>query len=146
MNDVERFYLCIIFIIYLFNVLRVWNVSKIKFNETVSFKTTDDHSKWGVSDSNSNWICVGDINRAVSIFFRTISHTKYFNCILFIYYRKCKQNVAVEVFVIVQKRFHPVIDHSLPISNHVQPVKMASFCRWIKSWFRPLFIWSGRRC
>lgn len=32
------------------------------------FLTTDDHSKWAVSDQSSSWICVGDINRAVSKF------------------------------------------------------------------------------
>lgn len=46
--------------------IRVWNISKIKVNEKYSFPTTDDHSKWGVSDDQSDWICVGDINRAVS--------------------------------------------------------------------------------
>ncbi|XP_031621229.1 deoxyribonuclease-2-alpha-like [Contarinia nasturtii] len=43
---------------------RVWNVSKIKFNQRVLFPSTDDHSKFAVSDDKSNWICVGDINRA----------------------------------------------------------------------------------
>ncbi|XP_055299115.1 deoxyribonuclease-2-alpha [Sitodiplosis mosellana] len=43
---------------------RVWNVSKVKFNQSIFFPTTDDHSKWGVSDDKSDWVCVGDINRA----------------------------------------------------------------------------------
>lgn len=54
----------------------VWNVSQVKMNKDVVFPTTDDHSKWGVSDDQSNWICVGDINRAViflqNTFFVTI--------------------------------------------------------------------------
>lgn len=47
-------------------ICRVWNVSKIKLNKDFTFPTTHDHSKWGVGDENSDWICVGDINRAVS--------------------------------------------------------------------------------
>lgn len=45
----------------------MWNVSKVKINKDVEFTTTDDHSKWGVSDNASHWICVGDINRAVGL-------------------------------------------------------------------------------
>lgn len=44
---------------------RVWNISKVKIGGAYSFPSTDDHSKWGVSDAESDWICVGDINRAV---------------------------------------------------------------------------------
>lgn len=44
----------------------VWNISKVKVNSDIEFETTEDHSKWGVSDLQTNWICVGDINRAVS--------------------------------------------------------------------------------
>lgn len=56
--------------IFIFLSGRVWNVSEIKFNETISFKTTDDHSKFGVGDTDSDWICVGDINRAVRTLFQ----------------------------------------------------------------------------
>lgn len=49
---------------------RVMNVKSINFAEAnVVFKTSRDHSKWAVSNSansNRNWVCVGDINRAVS--------------------------------------------------------------------------------
>lgn len=40
-------------------------MSKIKFNKTIHFKSTSDHSKWAVSDKDSEWVCVGDINRGV---------------------------------------------------------------------------------
>ncbi|CAH1159489.1 unnamed protein product [Phaedon cochleariae] len=46
---------------------KVFNVKSIFMNiANVSFTTTDDHSKWGVSSvvSENNWICIGDINRA----------------------------------------------------------------------------------
>ena len=33
--------------------------------ETVDFRYTVDHSKWAVSD-RKNWVCIGDINRALS--------------------------------------------------------------------------------
>lgn len=60
-------------------------MSQVKFDETITFKTTDDHSKWGVSDENSDWICVGDINRAVRNFlFRIIySSMKFIIAICF---------------------------------------------------------------
>lgn len=45
---------------------RVWNISKVKI-DSYAFPTTDDHSKWAVGDKDSAWICVGDINRAVSV-------------------------------------------------------------------------------
>lgn len=47
---------------------RVFNVDKMNLNQAYAFPTTDDHSKWAVSDLSSDWICVGDINRAVSKF------------------------------------------------------------------------------
>lgn len=46
----------------------VWNVSRVNLFNRFDFPTTDDHSKWAVSDEESEWICVGDINRAVSCF------------------------------------------------------------------------------
>lgn len=51
---------------YLWSTYSVWNVSQVKINDNIEFPTTDDHSKWGVGDSKQNWICVGDINRAVN--------------------------------------------------------------------------------
>ncbi|KNC34101.1 hypothetical protein FF38_06465 [Lucilia cuprina] len=54
----------------------VYNIQAIEFNNlNIQFNTTQDHSKWAVSQSvglkfwrwrlpsTSNWICVGDINR-----------------------------------------------------------------------------------
>ncbi|XP_037808431.1 plancitoxin-1 [Lucilia sericata] len=54
----------------------VYNIQAIEFNKhNIQFNTTQDHSKWAVSQSvglkfwrwrlpsTSNWICVGDINR-----------------------------------------------------------------------------------
>lgn len=62
---------------YFFFVSRVWNVSAIKFNKTIAFKTTEDHSKWAVSDIKNSWICVGDINRAVRIFLASLGHVTF---------------------------------------------------------------------
>lgn len=58
--------IAIIFIIF-GSTYSVWNVSQVKINDNIEFPTTDDHSKWGVGDSTQNWICVGDINRAVNL-------------------------------------------------------------------------------
>lgn len=50
--------------------LSVWNVIGLKMEFIdFEFSTLDDHSKWTVSsvpetDDQSNWICIGDINRA----------------------------------------------------------------------------------
>lgn len=44
---------------------RVWNIKQLKIDEgSIDFQATADHSKWAVAANNSNWICVGDINRA----------------------------------------------------------------------------------
>ncbi len=44
----------------------VWNISAIKMDSlNFEFNSTEDHSKWAVSVDDL-WICVGDINRAVS--------------------------------------------------------------------------------
>lgn len=45
----------------------VWNIKKVNINDVYAFPTTDDHSKWAVSNDTSGWICVGDINRAVRL-------------------------------------------------------------------------------
>lgn len=49
----------------MFYPFRVLNVSKLKI-KIIDFElvTSDDHSKWAVSESPGNWTCVGDINRA----------------------------------------------------------------------------------
>lgn len=112
---------------------RVWNVSKVKFNQRIFFPTTDDHSKWGVSDDKAEWICVGDINRAVrSLTKKFVIHFRnnFSFCwtdfpLNFInasndFYRKCKQNAEEEVFAINRNRFRIVIVCWLPISSHVQ--------------------------
>ncbi|XP_046738722.1 deoxyribonuclease-2-alpha isoform X1 [Diprion similis] len=47
---------------------KVMNVKSINFPEAnVMFPSSNDHSKWAVSNSankNHNWVCIGDINRA----------------------------------------------------------------------------------
>lgn len=48
-----------------FSVVNVATVSFKPFN--VEFSSEKDHSKWALSeDGKSPWICIGDINRAVS--------------------------------------------------------------------------------
>lgn len=46
---------------------KVFNVRSLNVDK-FSFNTTNDHSKWAVSDSKSDasWICIGDINRQES--------------------------------------------------------------------------------
>merc|ERR1711924_180479 len=45
----------------------VQNVSMVSMPDGVSWKETQDHSKWGVTDSSSKrTACVGDINRQYS--------------------------------------------------------------------------------
>lgn len=44
----------------------VLNVDLISPGQRVTFKTTEDHSKWAISpngETSSGWVCVGDINR-----------------------------------------------------------------------------------
>lgn len=104
----------------------MWNVSKVRFNREVFFPTTDDHSKWGVSDEHSDWICVGDINRAVCIIL--IAHltvSKINNFVLF--FRECKQNVAVALFVIGRELFQTAIALSYQTLNHVQQRQNTDF-------------------
>lgn len=57
------------------------NIEKIAFaNKNIAFSSHSDHSKWAISvpeefsiikfyDESNHWVCVGDINRAVSILF-----------------------------------------------------------------------------
>ena len=49
---------------------KVMNVESVVLTAAnVDFKSSHDHSKWAISTSNGNngnWVCVGDINRAVS--------------------------------------------------------------------------------
>jgi len=41
----------------------VYNIKEISLeNVNATFSSLEDHSKWAV-DGQSNWICVGDINR-----------------------------------------------------------------------------------
>lgn len=50
------------------------NVESVYLKEVdLSFNSSHDHSKWAVASENKlnkNWVCVGDINRAVSFFFK----------------------------------------------------------------------------
>jgi hypothetical protein len=51
---------------------RVENVSSVSLNAAnIHFKSTEDHSKWVTAYKDYNtakdWVCVGDINRMVSI-------------------------------------------------------------------------------
>ena len=42
------------------------NITNIAMRDGVSWKETQDHSKWGVSDSEGRTVCIGDINRQES--------------------------------------------------------------------------------
>ncbi|XP_048777858.2 plancitoxin-1-like [Ostrea edulis] len=46
---------------------KVQNVKTVGFDNGYSFPATIDHAKWAVTE-RSPWICIGDINRAVSQF------------------------------------------------------------------------------
>ncbi|KAJ8039484.1 Plancitoxin-1 [Holothuria leucospilota] len=48
----------------------VYNILDIKFSPTVQFSYTKDHSKWAISESADQVICIGDINREKSQFKR----------------------------------------------------------------------------
>lgn len=79
-----------------------------------------DHSKFAVSDDKSDWICVGDINRAVKLisFFRFLMlKLKIF--VDFFFVRKCKRSAEEEVFVTTPSQFQEVIVNLLLILNHV---------------------------
>ncbi|XP_043467775.1 plancitoxin-1 [Leptopilina heterotoma] len=56
------------------NGSRVFNVESVYLKEVdLNFNSSHDHSKWAVASenkSNSNWVCVGDINRADTQFTR----------------------------------------------------------------------------
>lgn len=51
-------------------ICSVFNVQSVVIDVlNVSFTTTQDHSKWAVSNpkQGSYWLCVGDINRMVGV-------------------------------------------------------------------------------
>jgi len=39
------------------------NVTKVSLTSTLTWKETQDHSKWGVSTSGDKYVCIGDMNR-----------------------------------------------------------------------------------
>jgi deoxyribonuclease-2 len=45
---------------------KVENVTEVSMSDGVSWTETQDHSKWGVSDSEGRTVCIGDINRQPS--------------------------------------------------------------------------------
>lgn len=53
------------------NKLVVGNVVTLGFNDSLSWKQTQDHSKWTLpTDDNINYSCFGDMNRMESQFKR----------------------------------------------------------------------------
>ena len=50
---------------------RVFNIESVSLKEVdLEFNSSHDHSKWAVASdnkNNGNWVCVGDINRAVRV-------------------------------------------------------------------------------
>jgi deoxyribonuclease II len=56
---------------------KVFNIKSISIpSKGIAFDTTKDHSKWLVGRDNGV-ICVGDINRQVSFYFRKIQHFNF---------------------------------------------------------------------
>ena len=50
---------------------KVYNIDTMKFpDQGIQFNTSKDHSKWAVSDSKGDWLCIGDINRQMTQFKR----------------------------------------------------------------------------
>jgi len=56
---------------------RVYNIANVTLMTDMAFSNRDDHSKWAVSNETTadgnqsgNWICIGDINRQKTQFFR----------------------------------------------------------------------------
>lgn len=66
-TEVEYIFKCVLIPNFYY---RVMNVRSISLSEAkVQFKSSHDHSKWAVASDGKNknsWVCVGDINRAVS--------------------------------------------------------------------------------
>lgn len=58
----------------------VFNVQSVEVDVlNVTFTTTQDHSKWAVSNPKQglHWLCVGDINRMVCIQVQSFTHRQY---------------------------------------------------------------------
>ena len=50
---------------------KVGNAQVIKFNDSITWKQTQDHSKWVIATSDrNNFVCFGDVNRMESQFKR----------------------------------------------------------------------------
>lgn len=48
-------------------IYQVKNIESIAVDVAeAKFKTTSDHSKWAITNSSINIVCIGDINRMVS--------------------------------------------------------------------------------
>lgn len=68
-----RHSLSFFFVTRIRQLFRIYNVRSLKFDvANVNFASSQDHSKWAITNtkqSANRWVCIGDINRAVSIFF-----------------------------------------------------------------------------
>ena len=55
---------------------RIYNVKSLKFDvANVDYTSSHDHSKWAITDTKksvNHWVCIGDINRAVCIYFKNV--------------------------------------------------------------------------